>query len=90
MIICVYAKQDIYSRRRIDLELPNIECLWIEVYTQQRKALIGTFYRPPNSATAILASIEDSIGIAFDSGIENILITGDFNLDILKEASNQK
>ena len=88
--ICVYAKQDIYSRRRFDLELPNIECLWIEVYTQHRKALIGTFYRPPNSAPAILTSIEDSIGIAFDSDVENILITGDFNLDILKAASNKK
>ena len=41
-------------------------------------------------APAILASIEYSIGIAFDSGIENILIIGDFNLDILKEASNKK
>ena len=88
--ICVYAKYNIYSRRRIDLELSNIECLWMEVYTQLRKALIGTFYRPLNSAPAILASIEDSIGIAFDSCIENILISGDFNLDILKETPNKK
>ena len=88
--ICVYAKQDIYSRRRIDLELPNIECQWIDVYTQHRKALNGTFYRPPNSVPAILASIGDSIGIAYDSGIENILITGDFNLDILKQLPIKK
>ena len=87
--IYVYAKQDIYSHRRINLELPNIERLWIEVYMQHRKALIGTFYRPPNSAPAILTSIEVSVGITFDSGIENILITGDFNLDILKKASNK-
>ena len=88
--ICVYAKQDIYSRRRLDLELPNIECLRIEVYMQLKKALTRAFfYRPPNSAPAILASKEDSIGIAFDCGIENILITGGFNHDILKEASNK-
>ena len=47
------------------------------------------FYRPPNSAPAIFASIEDSIGIVFDCGIENILITGGFKHEILKEASNK-
>ena len=57
---------------------------------KKKKQLIGTFYRPPNSANAILSSIEDSIGLAFDSNIQNILMTGDFNLDILKDNSNRK
>ena len=77
-------------RRRNDLELPNIECVWVEVSFQNKKHLIGTFYRPPNSPNATFSCIEDSIGLAFDSNIQNILITGDFNLDILKENSNRK
>ena len=60
------------------------------LHSKQKKQLIGTFYRPPNSANAILSSIEDSIGLAFDSNIQNILMTGDFNLDILKDNSNRK
>ena len=76
-----------FSKRRHDLELPNIECLWVEISIKNKIQLIGTFYRPPNSTNAILSTIEDSIGLAFET---NILITGDFNLDILKDNSSQK
>ena len=41
--ICVYAKQNVHSRRRQDIELPNIEYLWIEVSTHNKKILLGTF-----------------------------------------------
>ncbi|MES9992770.1 MAG: endonuclease/exonuclease/phosphatase family protein, partial [Candidatus Thiodiazotropha sp.] len=88
--ICVYVRNNIYSCRRNDLELPDIECVWIEVKTHNIKQLIGTFYRPPNSSNNVISTIEDSIGLAFDTNIKNILITGDFNLDILKQVSNKK
>ena len=88
--ICVYTKDNVFSRRRNDLELPNIECIWIEITVHHRKFLLGTFYRPPNSPAQTLSSIEDSIGLAFDSNINDVFITGDFNLDTLKNTSNQK
>ena len=88
--ICVYVRDNIYSKRRNDLELPNIESIWIEVSIHNKKQRIGTFYRPPNSTNAILSSIEDSIGLAFDSNIQNILTIGDFNLDTRKENTNRK
>ena len=88
--ICIYVRKNIYSFRRNAIELPNIECVWVEVIVQGRKQLIGTFYRPPNSPNAVMTSIEDSIGQAFDIYIQNIFITGDFNLDILKNNSNKK
>ena len=69
------------------MELPNVECIWVEISIRDKKQLIGTFYRPPNSSNAVFSSIEDSIGLAFDTNIENILLTGDFNLDTLKENS---
>ena len=37
-----------------------------------------------------MSSIEDSIGLAFDSNINDVFITGDFNLDTLKNTPNQK
>lgn len=88
--VCVYVKQNIFSRRRYDLELPAVECVWLEVLTHHKKYLIGTFYRPPNSINAYFSAIEDSISLAFDTNIQDILITGDFNLDISKQASNKK
>ncbi|MES9994358.1 MAG: reverse transcriptase family protein [Candidatus Thiodiazotropha sp.] len=88
--ICVYVKQNVHSRRRHDIELPNIECVWVEVSTHNKKILLGTFYRPPNSTQDVLSSIEDSISLAYDTNIQNILINGDFNLDILKSACNRK
>ena len=51
---------------------------------------MGTFYRPPSSNNLVYTSIEDSIGLAFDTNVPNITITGDFNLDVLKHASYRK
>ena len=88
--ICVYAKSTIYSKRRTDLELLDLECIWLELHCNHRKMLVGTFYRPPNSPSATLTSIETSIGLAFDTTINDILIVGDFNFDILKTNSSKK
>ena len=74
--ICVYTKDNVFSRRRNDLKLPNIECIWIEITVHHRKFLHGTFYRPPNSPAQTLSSIEDSISLAFDSNINDVFITG--------------
>ena len=55
-----------------------------------KKNLLGTFYRPPNSTQDVLTSIEDSISLAYDTNIQNVLITGGFNLDVLKSPFNKK
>ena len=86
--VCVYIKEDIYSRRRTDLELPHVECVWVEINIHHKKILFGTFYRPPNSPAQTLSYIEDSINLALDCNIKDIFVTGDFNLDTLKHASN--
>ena len=87
--ICVFTKDNVFSCRRNDLELPSIECIWIEITVHHRKFLLGTFYRPPNSPAQTLSSIEDSFSLAFDSNINYVFITGDLNLDTLKNTSNQ-
>ena len=88
--MCVYVRNNIYSCRRNDIELPDIECAWVEVITHNNKQLIATFYRPQNSNNALISTTDDSIGLAFDTNIKNILITGDFNFDTLKQVSNKK
>ena len=81
--ICVYVKDSIFSKRRPDLEMPDIECVWIEVSTRHKKLLLGIFYRPPSSSADVLASNKNSVGLAYDTNISDILVTGDFNLDML-------
>ena len=88
--ICVYIKENIYSQRRADLEIRNIECLWLEVKFHNKKFLLGTFYRPPRSPAQTLSTIEDSISLAINSNINDVFITGDFNLDTTKTSTNQK
>ena len=54
---------------------------------KNKKLLVGTFYRPPNSTPLILADIENSIGLAIDTGIQDVVILGDFNLNFLNTQS---
>ena len=88
--ICVYINQSIFSCRRRDLELLQLECVWVEISLHNRKELLGTFYKPPSSNNLVYTSIENSIGLAFDTNVPNITITGDFNLDVSKHASYRK
>ena len=86
----MYVKNGIPCKRRTDLELINIEFVWVEVNVRNKRVLVGTFYRPPNSLPLILSDIENSIGLAVDTGISNIVILGDFNLNMLATQSQRK
>ena len=77
--IIVYCKDHLSAKRRPDLEINGIECLWIQFLLKSEKYLLGTFYRPPNSSSYIWNIIEQSFELAIDTKIKNILITGDFN-----------
>ena len=88
--ILVYVKDGIPCKRRTDLELINIECVWVEVNVRNKRVLVGTFYRPPNSLPLVLSDIENSIGLAVDTGISDIVILGDFNLNMLATQSQRK
>ena len=61
----------------------GVECIWVEIFVDHKKLLIGTFCRSPSSNGALIAT-ENSIGLANDTNIRDILTTGDFNFDILK------
>ncbi|MES9883416.1 MAG: reverse transcriptase family protein [Sedimenticola sp.] len=88
--ILLYVNEQLHAVRRGDLEVPGIECIWIELRIHGKRLLLGTFYRPPNSPAVTLSSIENSIGLAVDTGVSDIVITGDLNLDMLKQPSASK
>ncbi|VDI66016.1 Hypothetical predicted protein [Mytilus galloprovincialis] len=78
--IIVYVKNDIHAQRRIDLESESLEAIWLEIKFKDKKALLGTFYIPPNSGPDIWEKIEYSLDMASnDNTINYIMATGHFN-----------
>lgn len=88
--VMIYIRDSVYHKRRHDLEPRDTECLWIEIQLKHTRILFGLFYRPPNSDMTYYSSIEDSISLAMDTQINNIIITGDFNLDMLSHQTARK
>jgi len=86
--VAIYVNENIAFKRRHDLELNNVESLWIEVFPSKHKSvLFGLFYRPPSADRSYMHSIENSIGLARDTQINDIIITGDFNINTIAELS---
>ena len=88
--VIVYVKRGIPCKHRLDLELVNIEFVWIEIIVKNKKLLIGTFYRPPTASPVVLSDIENSISLAINTGVEDIVVTGDLNLNMLNQHSRMK
>ena len=75
----VYVRNDINAKRREDLEINNISCIWLEISQDKGKSfLTGNMYRPPDSRVEYNDRFEDFIENASKEGKEIILL-GDFN-----------
>ena len=61
----------------IDFEILGLENIWIELTFKHTRVLFGLFYRPPNSDQLYFYTLEDSIHLAIDTGMDDIIITGD-------------
>ena len=73
-MILLHATNQI-DRRKTDLELVNIEYIWVEINIHNKPIILGTFYRPPNSTAQTLSCIEDSVNLAFDSNIKLVHVS---------------
>ena len=81
--VAVYIKETIAFKRVIESECPNLEQIWLQLYTKEGKIMICNVYRPPN-----FSNFWDLI----DNNIDNVkgdhvnikyhLILGDLNADL--------
>ena len=78
------------AKRRPDLEVQGLESLRLELRLKSKVVLFGKFYRPPNSSNEILDKIEESIDLALDNDVADVIVTGDFNLNFLDNANRAK
>ena len=85
-MVSLYVKEGLHYRRRQDLEPRGIEYIWIELSNNHKRTLFGLFYKPPNSDLAYYSLIEDSLHLAV---INDIIITGDFNVSMLHPQSSR-
>ena len=72
----VYVTDKCRSMRRNDME-DEVEILWVEVRMNQRTLLLGNMYRPPNTTSSVLDSLELTQERAVSERKEVILL-GDF------------
>ena len=84
----IYVRNDLLISRRFDLELSDIESLWVEVHFPQSSGfLVGVFYQPPESSwyyrDAFMDYFEDSVEKAMSNHKEVILL-GDFNCNLVR------
>ena len=85
----IYVQDTILCKRRKDIEINGLEAVWLEVIIKSKKILIGGIYRPPNSSSDYFNLMLESIDRAHNTNIYDIIITGDFNYDMLSNGSNK-
>ena len=88
--VILYIKEGIHYKRREDLEIRGIESIWIEVANKHKHILFGVFYRPPSADANYNLDIENSLYLAVDTDISDIIVTGDFNLNVLNPQMSRK
>lgn len=55
----------------------------MKVANKHKHILFGVFYRPPSADADFNLNIENSLYLAVDTDISDIIVTGDFNLNVL-------
>jgi hypothetical protein len=79
----MYITHALPHRRALELELPNIDLLWIELQLNGKRILVGTCYRPPGQSVdeveMFMSNLNDSMELVFRSNPESIFLFGDYN-----------
>lgn len=87
--VAIYTRNTIHAIERQDLTQQDLEALWVEVRVSQRKLLIGGIYRPPDANNTQWLNMEHSIDLAFNQHFDNIIVTGDFNINVSASPNNR-
>jgi hypothetical protein len=86
--VSVYIKHFLPYTRRTDLELPDLEHIWIELHTS-KKILLCTLYRPPSSPVALWETISRNIDhVLSRHPSHTVILTGDLNENLLSDRHN--
>ncbi len=87
--LAIYVREGLHATCRPDLAVNGLEALWVELHANQRKFIIGGIYRPPDSNNNQFVLMEESIDRVFDQVCDNVLVAGDFNINVLNSDTNK-
>jgi hypothetical protein len=83
--VAIYIRDTLISKECYDLRIAGLETLWVEIKIDKHTFLLGGFYRPPDANANYFNLIEESFDRANNTQNNNIIITGDFNMNVLNK-----
>ena len=84
--VAIYVKNNLILKPRPDLDIQNLEAVWVETKINNDPLLVGSFYRPGSKPVAYWNLIDQSIRNVASTG-SRFLVLGDFNSDFLSNPS---
>ena len=88
--VIIYVRQSLVCKlRRTDLEINNLEAVWLKICVRSKEIWIGGFYRPPNSTADYFTILSESIDRAYNTNIPDIVIAGNFNFNMRTNGNNK-
>ena len=78
------SRQEIHHERRTDLETDGLELMWVTVWSDNGKYLIGESYRPPSALVGYWDNLMENIDRAMSTDIPVIMV-GDLNCNTLEK-----
>ena len=84
--IVLYLKEHLVYKRRIDMEMLNIETLFVELQFSNDNFLVGFVYRPPNNNLVHYSEWLNCIEILLEkchNENKRFILLGDINIDLV-------
>ena len=79
--VLAWVSSSLVAKRRLDLEIDQLELMWLEIHCNNNKFLVGVVYRPPDANDEFWQLYQESVESAQESDVANIIMIGDFNAD---------
>ncbi len=84
--VAIYVKNYLPCKHRKDLDIQDLEAVWVETYINNEKLLVGSFYRSPSMPVAYWDLIDTSLREVSAEPVKFIVL-GDFNSNFLSNPS---
>ena len=78
----MYVPERCRSKKRLDLEYDEIECVWVEMRINKMNILLGNMYRLPNADPRLLTNL-DAMMERMAAQCKDLVLMGDLNINLL-------
>ena len=72
--VAIYVKNNLICKPRPDLDVPQLEAVWVETRLNQETLLVGSFYRAPDARVSYWDLIDESINLAINTSQKFVIL----------------